>query len=73
MKTVELHDLSAEARSSIVPATGRVLARALAQDPLSRYAFPEPAAREPRTSDDAVEESLRANDYTFTEAGRRFG
>lgn len=25
------------------------------------------------TSDEAVDESLRANDYTFTEAGRRFG
>ena len=25
------------------------------------------------TSDEAVDESLRANEYTFTEAGRRFG
>ncbi len=25
------------------------------------------------TSDEAVDDSLRANDYTFTEAGRRFG
>jgi hypothetical protein len=25
------------------------------------------------TSDEAVDESMRANDYTFTEAGRRFG
>lgn len=29
--------------------------------------------RRHQTSDDAVEEAIVANDYTFTEAGERFG
>ncbi|MEI2805268.1 MULTISPECIES: antitoxin of toxin-antitoxin stability system [Paracoccaceae] len=58
------HDMTADAEDIVTEAL-RALARWLYRQLEREYEY--------LTSDEAVDESLRANDYTFTEAGRRFG
>jgi len=57
-------DMTPDAEDIVTEAL-RDLARWLYRQPEREYDY--------LTSDEAVDESLRANDYTFTEAGRRFG
>jgi hypothetical protein len=57
-------EMTADAEDAVIEAL-RDLARWLYRQLELEY--------ECQTSDDQVDEAIRANEYTFTEAGRRFG
>ena len=57
-------EMTADAEDAVIEAL-RDLARWLYRQLELEYEY--------QTSDDQVDEAIRANEYTFTEAGRRFG